>query len=90
MLLSLEHVDEDDHEQQVDEVHRLSQTNGQEEVRTSLVLDLGLTGDRRDGRATGQTVTDGRADGTATQGQATADEGASGADCSYPYRSRGW
>ena len=43
MLLSLEDVDEDNHEQQVDEVHGLCQTNGQEEVSTGLVLDFGLT-----------------------------------------------
>jgi hypothetical protein len=40
--LRLEDVDEDNHEQQVDEVHRLHQTDRQEEVLTRLVLDLGL------------------------------------------------
>ena len=73
-LLLLEDVDEHDHEQQVDEVHRLDQTDGQEEVLTGLVLDLGLTGDRRDGLATGQTVTDRRTDGAATEGESATDE----------------
>jgi hypothetical protein len=74
-LLALgEDVDEHDHEQQVDEVHRLDQSDGQEEVRAGLVLDLGLTRDRRDGLATGQAVTDRRTDGAATEGDAAADE----------------
>src|SRR6516165_12292174 len=42
-----EHVDEHDHEQQVDEVHGLDQSDRQEEVLTGLGLDLRLP---RDGR----------------------------------------
>src|SRR5580692_7008328 len=80
-LLDLcEYVHEHDHEQQVDEVHRLDQSDGQEEVRSGLGLDLGLTRDRRDGLATGQAVTDRRADGTTAEGESAADECSRDAD----------
>jgi hypothetical protein len=73
-LLLLEDVDEDDHEQQVDEVHGLHQTHRQEEVLTRLVLNLGLTRDRRDGLATGQAVADRRTDSATAEGEAATDE----------------
>src|SRR5664280_2119484 len=80
-LLDLcEYVHEHDHEQQVDEVHRLAQSDGQEEVRSRLGLNLGLTGDRRDCLAPGQAVTDRRADGAATNGDAATDESTRNAD----------
>ena len=47
-----------------------------------LVLDLGLTRDGRDGLATGQTVTDRRADRAATEGDTAADECTRNADAS--------
>jgi hypothetical protein len=47
---------------------------------TGLVLDLGLTGDRRDGLATGQAVTDRRTDGAAAEGESAADQCTGDAD----------
>ena len=61
---------------QVDEVHGLDQTDGQEQDREELRPGLGLAGYAGDGLRAGQTVTDGRTDGTATEGEATADQGA--------------
>ena len=78
-----EDVDEHHHEQQVDEVHGLHQTDRQEEVLTGLGLDLGLTGDGRDGLRPGQAVTDRGTDGAAAQGEAAADEGAGDADRTF-------
>ena len=43
-------------------------------------LDLGLASDGLDGRAAGEAVTDGRADGAAAEGEPTADERAGDAD----------
>jgi hypothetical protein len=79
-LLLLEDVHEDDHEQQVDEVHGFNQSHGQEEIRTCLVFDLGLTSNGRNGLATGQTVTNCRTDRTAAEGNTAADESTSNAD----------
>ena len=78
-----EDVDEDDHEQKVDEVHGLDQSDRQEEVLPGLGLDLGLTGDGRDRLGTGQAVTDRGADGAAAEGQATADERAGDSDRTF-------
>jgi hypothetical protein len=77
LLLSLEDVNEDDQEHEVDEVHGFNETNGQEEVRTSLVLDLGLTRDGGNRLATSQTVTNRRTDSTAAEGEAATDQGTS-------------
>src|SRR5581483_12371062 len=63
--LLAEYEDEQGHEGQVDEVHGLDQTDGQEEDRHEAGLGLGLTGHTRDGLATRKTVTDGRTDGAA-------------------------
>ena len=75
-----EHVDEHDHEQQVDEVHRLHEADRQEEVLTGLGLDLGLAGDRGDRLRAGEAVADRSADGAAAEGEAAADQRAGGAD----------
>ena len=74
-LLLFEDVDEHDHEQQVDEVHGLDESDGQEEVRTRLVLNLRLTGDGGNGLATGQAVTNRGADSSSTEGDTATDEG---------------
>src|ERR1044072_8579869 len=67
-------------ERQVDEVGRLDQTDGQEELTGQLALGLGLAGDSADERVTGDTVTDTGADGAAAQSEATADQTAGGLD----------
>src|SRR3954449_5878587 len=69
-----EHEDEQHREGEVDEVHRLDQADRQEEQGLEAALRLGLAGDAGDQRATGQTVTDGRTDGTATERQPATDE----------------
>ena len=71
-----EDEDEQRREGQVDEVHAFDQTDDQEHGRVEAALDLGLAGDAGDGLATGQAVTDGGADGPASERQAAADEGA--------------
>jgi hypothetical protein len=71
-LAQYEH--EQGHEGQVDEVHRLTQTNREEEDRHEATLRLGLTSNTLEGRATGQAVADRRADGAAAEGDAAADE----------------
>src|ERR1044071_10472486 len=53
-----QHEDEQRHEGQVDEEHRLDQTDGQEEDRLKTTLGLGLTSNALDVGRTGQTVTD--------------------------------
>src|SRR3954464_13674354 len=68
--LSPEHEDEQRHERQVDEEHRLDQTHGQEEDGLKASLGLGLAGDALDVGRAGETVTDARADGTAREGDA--------------------
>src|SRR5271165_3916869 len=80
-----EDVDEHHHEQQVDEVHGLHQADGQEEVLTSLGLDLGLPCDGRDGLRTGKSVADRSADGTPAECQAAADERAGDTDRTFHY-----
>src|SRR3974390_2601231 len=69
-----EHVDEHDHEEQVDEVHGLHQAHGQEEVLTRFGLDLGLSRNGGDRLRPGQAVANRGTDGTATEGQSAADE----------------
>ena len=76
MAPGAEDEDEQRHEGEVDEEHRLDQTDRQEEDRLQATLGLGLTGHALDVGRTGQTVTDAGADGAAGQGDATADEGA--------------
>src|SRR4051794_24306130 len=68
-------------ERQVDEVRRLDQADGQEELTGELALRLGLAGDTADEGVTGDAVTDTGADGAATESEPTADEAASGGDC---------
>jgi hypothetical protein len=80
-LLLLKDVNEHNHEQKVDEVHRLDQTNGQEEVLTRFVLDLGLTRNGGNGLATGQAVTNRCPDCAATEGETAADKGTRNAHC---------
>src|SRR4051794_816072 len=75
-MRSAQHEDEQRHERQVDEEHRLHQTDGQEEDRLQTALGLRLTGDALDVRRTGEAVTDTGADRAAGEGHATADEGA--------------
>jgi hypothetical protein len=78
-----EDVDEDDHEQQVDEVHGFYEADRQEEVLTGLPFDLGLPGDRRDRLATCEAVTYCGANGATAECQATADERTRYADCPF-------
>src|SRR6516165_1939714 len=78
-----EDVDEHDHEQQVDEVHGLDQSDGQEEVLACLRLDLGLPGDGCDRLRTGQAVADRRTDGATAEGQPTTDEGTGDPDRTF-------
>src|SRR4051794_33095246 len=68
-------------ERQVDEVRRLDQTDGQEELTGELALGLGLPRDAADEGVTGDAVTDARTDRTAAERQPTADETAGGGDC---------
>src|SRR3954469_22577736 len=69
-----EDEDEQHCEGEVDEVHRLDQADRQEEQGLQAALRLGLTGDARHQRATGQTVTDGGTDGATAEGEAATDE----------------
>src|SRR6478735_12718195 len=73
---SAENEDEQRHEGEVDEEHRLDQTDRQEEDGLQAALRLGLTGDTLDVGRTGQTVTDTGADRATGEGDATTDEGA--------------
>src|SRR5262245_7619334 len=69
-----ENEDEQRHEGEVDEVHRLDQADRQEEDREQPALGLRLARHTRDGRAAGETVADRRADRAAAEREATADE----------------
>src|SRR3954452_16656602 len=75
-------VAEDEREEcgegKVDEVRRLDQTDGQEELAGQLALRLGLPGDAADQSVTGDAVTDARADRAAAERQPAADETAGG------------
>src|ERR1700750_2610272 len=71
-----EDEDEQHGEGQVDEVHRLDQTDRQEEQRPQATFCLGLAGQAGDQRATGETVTDRRANRRSTEGHPATDEGA--------------
>src|SRR3954454_24562030 len=61
LLLLRQDENEQHREGEVDEVHRLHQADGEEEQRLQPALRFGLTCHARDQRATGKTVTDGRA-----------------------------
>src|SRR3954452_16073363 len=63
-----EHEDEQRHEREVDEEHRLDQTDRQEEDGLQATLRLRLTGHALDVRRTGQTVTDTGTDRATRQG----------------------
>src|SRR3954468_11742422 len=71
-----ENEDEQRHEGQVDEEHRLDQTDRQEEDRLESALGLRLASHALDVGRPGQTVTDTSADGATGEGHATTDEGA--------------
>src|SRR6478752_1516153 len=73
---SAEDEDEQRHEGEVDEEHRLDQTDRQEEDGLQAALRLGLASHTLDVGRTGQTVTDTGTDRAARKGDATADEGA--------------
>src|SRR5690349_15790634 len=81
--LSPEDEDEQRHEGQVDEEHRLDQTHGQEEDGLQAALGLGLASDALDVGRAGQTVTDARADGATREGDAAAHERAGQLDRSF-------
>src|SRR4051794_37962662 len=72
---SAEDEDEQRHEGEVDEEHRLDQTHRQEEDGLEAALRLGLAGDALDVGRAGKTVTDTGTDRTAGEGDAAADEG---------------
>src|SRR6478752_7467373 len=80
---SPEDEDEQRHEGQVDEEHRLDQTHGQEEDGLQAALGLGLASHALDVGRAGQTVTDARADGAAREGDAAANERAGQLDRSF-------
>jgi hypothetical protein len=69
------------HEGEVDEVGRFGQTDGQEEDRHEAALGLRLTSDALDRCATGKTITDGRTDRAATEGESASDECSGSLDC---------
>src|SRR5664279_5179966 len=71
-LLLADDEDEVGHEAQVDEVHGLDQTDGQEQDREELRPRLRLARHAGNGLRAGQAVTDGRTDGTATEGEPAA------------------
>src|SRR3954449_1109771 len=73
---SRKYEDEQRHEREVDEEHRLDQTDRQEEDRLEAALRLGLAGDPLDVGRPGETVTDTGADRTTAECQSAADEGA--------------
>jgi hypothetical protein len=75
-LLLCENEDEQHGEGEVDEVHRLDQTHGQEKQCLQAPLRFGLASHALDQRATGKTVTDRSADSTSAQRHAPAYEGA--------------
>src|SRR3954447_8344285 len=70
------HEREQCRERQVDEVRRLDQADGQEELTGELALCLGLPRDSADERVTGDAVTDAGTDGAAAEPQPAADEAA--------------
>src|SRR6185437_5189268 len=70
-----EHEDEQRHESEVDEVHRLDQTHRQKEDVEQPALRFRLARAPTDGGGTGKTVADRRADCPAAQRQAASDEG---------------
>src|SRR3954453_10797965 len=65
-------------EGEVDEVGRLDQADGQEELTLQLSPRLGLPGDAADQRVTGDAVTDTGTDRAAAESQPAADETATG------------
>ena len=67
-------VDEEEPEREVDEVHPLDEADDQEHRHLQPALCLGLTGSTGDGRVTGEAVTDGGADCTATKREAGGDQ----------------
>jgi hypothetical protein len=75
-LLLVQREDEERSEGQVDEVHGLHQTHGEEHDRHEAALRLGLACNAVDGCATGKAVTDGGTDGATAHQQTTADHGA--------------
>jgi len=70
----LEDDDEQDRKDEVDEVHRLDQTHGQEERGASLRLDLGLTSNRGDGLGAGHAVTQSGTESTQAEGETATNE----------------
>ena len=78
-----EDEDEQRHEGQVDEEHRLDQTDRQEEDGLESTLGLGLTSYALDIGRTGQTVTDTGSDGATGEGDAATDEGTGQLDRSF-------
>jgi hypothetical protein len=77
--------DENDHEGQVDEVHGFDQADRQEQDREELRAGFGLPRHTSNRLGAGKTVTDGRTDSTATQQEATADEGPGRLDGRYEF-----
>src|SRR5579875_406759 len=73
--------DEVEPQRQVDEVHRLHQTDDQEHDHLEPTLGLGLARHALDGGVAGQAVTDGRADRTSSQGEPGSDERPGDGDC---------
>src|SRR6478609_7171995 len=71
---SAEDEDEQRHEREVDEEHRLDQADRQEEDGLQTTLRLGLASNTLDVGRTGQTVTDTGADRTTGEGDTAADE----------------
>src|SRR3954449_10865456 len=82
---SRKYEDEQRHEREVDEEHRLDQTDRQEEDRLQATLRLRLPRHALDVGRTGQAGTDTGTDRAAGQVDATADERASSLDCLVAY-----
>src|SRR5690348_1195586 len=72
--LAAENEDEQGHECEVDEEHRLDQTHGQEEDGLQAALGLRLTSNALDVGRASKAVTDTGTDGATTEGETATDE----------------
>src|SRR5487761_1182505 len=75
-LLLVEHEDEHRHEDEVDEVHSLTETDHDEHDREEATLGLRLTSDPSDRLASCQAIANCRANGAAAERESAADHGA--------------
>src|ERR1700757_2823870 len=75
VLLARDVGEEDEAEREVDEVHRLDETDDREQPRDHPALRFGLPRDAADERVACKSVTEGCPDGAETDREAESDEG---------------